>query len=146
MSKFSIFGPLLLVVGGSLVYHVAAKSVPKALEPFGALTGVYATALIASFVAYAIARGGTMPAVSGLWHPTVAAVGIGALMIELGFLLTYRAAWPASSSACSESFCCSTEHERPAADYLISMTSSSMVFPVSLTSLCIAPGGIGSCQ
>jgi len=94
MSKFSIFGPLLLVVGGSLVYHVAAKSVPKALEPFGALTGVYATALIASFVAYAIARGGTMPAVSGLWHPTVAAVGIGALMIELGFLLTYRAAWP----------------------------------------------------
>ena len=94
MSKFSIFGPLLLVVGGSLVYHVAAKSVPKALEPFGALTGVYATALIASFVAYAVARGGTMPAVSGLWHPTVAAVGIGALMIELGFLLTYRAAWP----------------------------------------------------
>ena len=94
MSKFSIFGPLLLVVGGSLVYHVAAKSVPNALEPFGALTGVYATALIASFVAYAIARGGTMPAVSGLWHPTVAAVGIGALMIELGFLLTYRAAWP----------------------------------------------------
>ena len=94
MSKFSLFGPLLLVVGGSLVYHVAAKSVPKALEPFGALTGVYATALIASFVAYAIGRGGTMPAVSGLWHPTVAAVGIGALMIELGFLLTYRAAWP----------------------------------------------------
>jgi drug/metabolite transporter (DMT)-like permease len=94
MSKFSLFGPLLLVVGGSLVYHVAAKSVPKALEPFGALTGVYATALIASFVAYAVARGGTMPAVSGLWHPTVAAVGIGALMIELGFLLTYRAAWP----------------------------------------------------
>ena len=94
MSKFSIVGPLLLVVGGSLVYHVAAKSVPKALEPFGALTGVYATALVASIVAYAIARGGTMPAVSGLWHPTVAAVGIGALMIELGFLLTYRAAWP----------------------------------------------------
>ena len=94
MSKLSIFGPLLLVVGGSLVYHVAAKSVPKALEPFGALTGVYATALVASLVAYAVARGGTMPAVSGLWHPTVAAVGIGALMIELGFLLTYRAAWP----------------------------------------------------
>jgi drug/metabolite transporter (DMT)-like permease len=94
MSKVSIFGPLLLVVGGSLVYHVAAKSVPKALEPFGALTGVYATALIASLVAYAVARGGMPPTVSGLWHPTVAAVGIGALMIELGFLLTYRAAWP----------------------------------------------------
>jgi multidrug transporter EmrE-like cation transporter len=36
------------------------------------------------------------PHASSLWHPTVAAVGIGALLIELGFLLTYRAAWPVS--------------------------------------------------
>ena len=97
MAKFALIGPLLLVVGGSLVYHVAAKSVPKGLEPFGALLGVYATALIACLLAYAIARRGSMPSdVSALWHPTVAAVGLGALMIELGFLLTYRAAWPVS--------------------------------------------------
>jgi drug/metabolite transporter (DMT)-like permease len=90
-------GPLLLVVGGSLMYHVAAKSVPKALEPFAALIGVYSTALAASLVAYALARQGSMPPhVSSMWHPTVAAVGLGALMIELGFLLTYRAAWPVS--------------------------------------------------
>ena len=36
------------------------------------------------------------PHLDGVWHPTVAAVGLGALMIELGFLLTYRAAWPVS--------------------------------------------------
>ena len=97
MSRFSLVGPLLLVVGGSLMYHVAAKSIPKALEPFAALIGVYSTALAASLVAYAVARRGSMPAhVSSLWHPTVAAVGLGALMIELGFLLTYRAAWPVS--------------------------------------------------
>jgi drug/metabolite transporter (DMT)-like permease len=100
MSKLSIVGPLLLVVGGSLVYHIAAKSVPKALDPFGALIGVYGTALIASFLAYAIARRGAMPpGISSLWHPTVAAVGLGALMIELGFLLTYRAAWPVSMAS-----------------------------------------------
>jgi len=97
VSKFSVFGPLLLVVGGSLLYHVAAKSVPRTLEPFGALIGVYATALLACVIAYAIVRRGAMPAhASALWHPTVAAVGLGALMIELGFLLTYRAAWPVS--------------------------------------------------
>lgn len=97
MSRFAFFGPLLLVVGGSLVYHVAAKSVPKTLEPFAALIGVYTTALAASLVAYALARlGSTPPQLSSLWHPTVAAVGLGALMIELGFLLTYRAAWPVS--------------------------------------------------
>src|SRR3954469_18349680 len=97
MTRLSLFGPLLLVVCGSLVYHVAAKSVPKTLEPFGALVGVYATALAASLVAYGLARKGVVPPhVANLWHPTVAAVGIGALMIELGFLLTYRAAWPVS--------------------------------------------------
>jgi multidrug transporter EmrE-like cation transporter len=96
-SKFAVFGPLLLVVSGSLMYHVAAKSVPKTLEPFGALVGVYGTALAASLVAYAIVRRGAMPsAASSVWHPTVAAVGMGALLIELGFLLTYRAAWPVS--------------------------------------------------
>jgi len=100
MSKFSIVAPLLLVVSGSLVYHVAAKSVPRALDPFGALMGVYATALIASFIAYAITRRGTTPpGLSALWHPTVAGVGLGALMIELGFLLTYRAAWPVSMAS-----------------------------------------------
>lgn len=95
MSRISLFGPLLLVVGGSVMYHVAAKSVPKTLEPFAALVGVYTTALVVSLVAYALTRRGSMPEqVSGLWHPTVAAVGLGVLMIELGFLLTYRAAWP----------------------------------------------------
>ena len=97
MSRFSLFGPLLLVVGGSVMYHVAAKSVPKTLEPFAALVGVYTTALAASLVAYALTRRGAMPEhVSGMWHPTVAAVGLGVLMIELGFLLTYRASWPVS--------------------------------------------------
>lgn len=100
MSKLSFFAPLLLVVGGSLVYHVAVKSVPKTLEPFGALIGVYATALTAALVAYAIVRRGSPPSsLFSVWHPTVAAVGIGALMIELGFLLTYRAGWPVSTAS-----------------------------------------------
>jgi len=99
MARLTVVAPLLLVVCGSLMYHVAAKSVPKAIEPFGALIGVYGTALLASLAAYAIARRGAMPHLSSLWHPTVATVGIGALLIELGFLLTYRAAWPVSTAS-----------------------------------------------
>jgi drug/metabolite transporter (DMT)-like permease len=97
MSKWSIVAPVLLVVSGSLLYHVAAKSVPRTLEPFGALIGVYATALAACVVLYLGVRRGAMPPhASSLWHPTVAAVGIGALLIELGFLLIYREASPVS--------------------------------------------------
>ena len=78
------------------MYHVAAKSVPKTLDPFGALIGVYATALLASVLRMRSPAAARCRRTCRLWHPTVAAVGLGALMIELGFLLTYRAAWPVS--------------------------------------------------
>src|SRR6266436_806628 len=58
--------------------------------------GVYAAALLASIAVYVAARPGSMPGVARMWHPAIAAVGLGALMIELGFLMTYRAAWPVS--------------------------------------------------
>ena len=99
MSKFTLVGPPLLVIGGSLLYHVAAKSVPKTVTPFAAMIGVYSTALAASIVAYAVASRTSTSPLSGLGHPTIAAVGLGVLMIELGFLLTYRAAWPVSMAS-----------------------------------------------
>jgi drug/metabolite transporter (DMT)-like permease len=89
----------MLVVAGSLVYHVAAKSVPKALDPVASVIGVYAAALLASIAVYAAARPGAMPGLRPMWHPAIAAVGLGALMIELGFLVTYRAAWPVSMAS-----------------------------------------------
>src|SRR5262245_55302246 len=96
MARISLAGPVLLVVAGSLVYHIAAKSVPKAFDPVASVIGVYAAALVASIAVYSAARHGAMPVPARLLHPAVAAVGLGALMIELGFLLTYRAAWPVS--------------------------------------------------
>ena len=99
MSRLSAFAPLMLVVAGSLVYHVAAKSVPTALDPVASVIGVYAAALVASIVVYAAARPGSVPGLTHLWHPAIAAVGLGALMIELGFLVTYRAQWPVSMAS-----------------------------------------------
>jgi drug/metabolite transporter (DMT)-like permease len=96
MSRFAVIAPLILVVSGSLVYHVAAKSVPRTFDPMASVIGVYAAALLASVVIYALARPGVVPASAPLLHPAVVAVGLGALLIELGFLLTYRAAWPVS--------------------------------------------------
>lgn len=90
--------PLLLVVAGSVMYHVAAKSIPKAFNPMAAIVGLYATALAASMIVYGLMRPAATPVSwSRLWHPTIAAVGIGALMIETGFLLAYRSAWPVST-------------------------------------------------
>ena len=99
-NKLLALAPLLLAVAGTLVYHLAAKSIPKSVEPSAALIGLYATALAASILAYAILKpGATALRVDAYWHPTVAAVGLGALMIELGFLLAYRRGWPISAAS-----------------------------------------------
>jgi multidrug transporter EmrE-like cation transporter len=90
----------MLAVGGSLVYHAAAKSIPKSMDPAAAVVGLYATALAGGVVMFALLKSGPAAmSFARFWHPTVAAVGLGALMIELGFLLAYRAAWPVSTAS-----------------------------------------------
>ena len=99
-AKLSSFAPLLLAVAGSLVYHMAAKSIPKSVDPAAALIGLYATALAGSLLTFALLKKGPAPLhIAGYWHPTIAAVGLGALVIELGFLLAYRGAWPVSAAS-----------------------------------------------
>jgi drug/metabolite transporter (DMT)-like permease len=98
MTRMMGLAPLLLVVSGSLLYHVAAKSIPKGFDPAASLIGLYATALAGGVIVYAARRPAASAfAWSRMWHPTIAAVGVGALMIEIGFLLAYRGAWPVST-------------------------------------------------
>jgi len=88
---------VLLAVGGGVLYHISAKSVPKDLAPALVLVVAYATALCISAVAHV-----TLPPAAGvnassrLVHPAVLGLGLGAAMIEIGYVLMYRAAWPVS--------------------------------------------------
>ena len=81
MARLAVVAPLLLVVAGSLLYHVAAKSVPRTVEPFGAVIGVYATALLAS-VQYR-----TLESVASALGRQLGAIGAAALLA----LLVYSA-------------------------------------------------------
>lgn len=98
MSKLPYFVPLLLAVGGGVLYHLAAKSVPKGIDPALVLIGAYTTALCASILAYfALGSGGSHVASAVKpWHASVIGIGLGAALIEMGFVLTYRSGWPVS--------------------------------------------------
>lgn len=90
--------PLLLAVAGAVVYHVAQKSVPAASAPFVVIGLAYAAGLavcVAAVVAGGADVGSTLRA---SWRPAIA-VGLGALAIETGFLLAYRAGWPISTAS-----------------------------------------------
>ena len=97
MNVFGSLGPLLLTVAGGVVYHLAAKSLPKDLSPALVLIGAYAAALAACVVAYFVVPASNNGApLSRVLHPAIVAVGLGAAMIEFGYVLTYRAGWPVS--------------------------------------------------
>ena len=97
MSGASAFGAVLLAVLGGVVYHLSAKSIPKDLPPALLLVVAYAAALLASLAAHLSVPGLANGSISGrLAHPAVIGLGLGAAMIELGYVLTYRAAWSIS--------------------------------------------------
>jgi multidrug transporter EmrE-like cation transporter len=96
MTGTSTFVAVLLAVGGGVLYHISAKSVPKELAPALVLVVAYATALAISGAAHAWLPSHDGAASVRLLHPAVLGLGVGAAMIELGYVLMYRAAWPVS--------------------------------------------------
>jgi multidrug transporter EmrE-like cation transporter len=100
MTNLLLWAPLLLVVGGSVMYHLSAKSIPPAFDPMAALIGLYATALAGAVLVVGATRAWRTPAAPmRLWHPTIAMVGVGALLIEMGFLLAYRGGLAVSTTS-----------------------------------------------
>ena len=90
---------LLLAIAGGVVYHTAAKSIPKDLAPGLVLTTAYAVALAISAAAHVALPLEGVSTARRLIHPAVFGLGLGAAMIELGYVLTYRAAWPISTAS-----------------------------------------------
>ena len=100
MTGTSTFIAVLLAVGGGVVYHVAAKSIPHDAAPTLVLVVAYATALSISGLAHvSLPNGAGQPPSWRLLHPGILGLGLGAAMIELGYVLTYRAAWPVSATS-----------------------------------------------
>lgn len=92
--------PVLLAIAGGVVYHLAAKSVPRDLTPTLVLIVVYAVALMVSALAHLwLPSAPARAPVARFLNPGIVGVGVGAAMIELGYILTYRAAWPISTAS-----------------------------------------------
>jgi uncharacterized membrane protein len=90
----SFYVPLVLTVGGNILYHISQKSVPRAANPLVTMMlayGVGVLVCVIGFVAY--------PAQKPFWslvkesNWAVFAIGLGATAVEVGYLLAYRAGW-----------------------------------------------------
>ncbi len=92
--------PLVLAVGGNLLYHLAQKSMPKAANPIFIITISYLVGILAC-VLYAFAYPNDKSFLDTVRESNwaVYAMGLGAAVIEVGFLLAYRAGWNISTAA-----------------------------------------------
>jgi drug/metabolite transporter (DMT)-like permease len=95
-----LFFALSLATVGCVIYHLGQKLVPPAAHPMAVLMAAYAVAFTLSAVALPLLQpAGT----TGAWQRAYAdmatgpglrvalVLGVGVLLIEMGFLLTYRA-------------------------------------------------------
>ncbi len=92
--------PIMLAIGGNLLYHLAQKSVPKAANPVFVITIAYLVGIAACVLysfAYPHEKSFTDTLRESNW--AVYAMGLGAGVIEVGFLLAYRAGWNISTAA-----------------------------------------------
>lgn len=101
--EFSIKGsllPIIFVTIGGVIYHVAQKSVERTASPLAVVIYAYATGILLCLVAgmfdSAWETGWLSP---GQIDGAVLGVGFGAVLIEVGFLLTYRSGWNLSSTS-----------------------------------------------
>ena len=96
----NFYFPLALAVGGNLLYHLSQKSMPKAANPLYVITIAYLVGIVGCLLCSLIyphekSFGETLR--ESNW--AVFAMGAGALIIEVGFLLAYRAGWNISTAA-----------------------------------------------
>ena len=92
-------GSIALTIGGNVAYHLLNKSVAPNAHPFASLVATYGVGFIVSLAILAFdARGGVG---AGLRQLNWASYLLGAVVVllELGFLLAYRAGWRISVAA-----------------------------------------------
>ena len=96
---FIKFLPVIMIVLSSLGYHISQKSTPAALHPIVALIVTYVCASVISIVAFFVFVPKThlFEAVKAAnWSSYL--LGFAVVVLELGYLLTYRMGWNISAA------------------------------------------------
>ncbi|MCR4629608.1 MAG: EamA family transporter [Clostridium sp.] len=95
---FQYIWPISLVIMSNVVYQICAKSVPKEMNPFAALTVTYLVGAAASAVLF-FALGKNTSLVREYtklnWAPVV--LGLFIVGLETGWIYAYKAGWQVSS-------------------------------------------------
>jgi hypothetical protein len=92
-------GSIALTIAGNIAYHLLNKSVAPNAHPFASLVATYGVGFLVSLAV--LAASGSQGVAGGLrqlnWASYV--LGFVVVLLEVGFLLAYRAGWRISVAA-----------------------------------------------
>ena len=93
-------GSIALTIAGNIGYHLLNKSVAPQAHPFASLVATYGVGLVVSLAVLALTAPpeGVAAGLKGLNWASFA-LGAVVVLLELGFLLAYRAGWKISVAA-----------------------------------------------
>jgi hypothetical protein len=92
-------GSIALTIGGNIAYHLLNKSLAPNAHPFASLVATYGVGLTVSLLVLAAdAKAGVGAGLRELNWASYA-LGVFVVLLELGFLLAYRAGWKVSVAA-----------------------------------------------
>lgn len=89
--------PLLIIILGGLIYQFAQKSVVKGINAYFVIVIAYLVGIVLCFICqWLYPAEGTLTEAFSKSNWAVYGVGVGAVLIEVGFLLAYRQGWQIS--------------------------------------------------
>ena len=96
----NVYLPIALIIFGAVCYQFSQKSIPKTANPMLVLILAYSIGIgICIIFNFLFPNQQTITESVKELNWTVIGVGVGAIMIETGFLLAYRTGWDISSTA-----------------------------------------------
>src|SRR5260221_14562948 len=94
--------PLLLAVAGGVIYHLSQKMIPRGMNPYWTVILAYLAGIAGCLAANGLSSAGASLGESWrLANWAVLGLGAGAVLIEIGFVLAYRAGWQISLASVS---------------------------------------------
>lgn len=94
---FAFLWPVALIVGASVLYNIAAKSIPTGGSPYLSLVGPYLLAALLSLGCHFLfdpGRGLSVTALKMNW--AMYALSVSMVGLEVGYIFMYRVGWKIS--------------------------------------------------
>ena len=101
--KWEMLWPMMLVVGGNTIYNICAKSTPTGANAFLSLVVSYLVAGVCAAALYLLMPHGPLLSEMKQLNWTAIVLGMVLVALEFGFIQMYRAGWPVSVGALTNS-------------------------------------------